>query len=241
MDNETKLSLETKESARCPAQIVVGADAYARALAQVLGAPLLEMILEAGKDERTFDYPDGCDSPSLLLVLSSADTGSTLARRHRAIWRMVGVRRLKWVVVAESKLQAEEARKQDVYGRLNGGETFGKWADRYAIVTRQQGLMSIAQSSNRLKAMWRSTWERHDAGIQALVELQRRISEALLKKLSLGRHELVQNLPHLVWECFCGHAQANKIRDWLARDENCHAWLEEGKRLIAQLISENRV
>lgn len=179
-----------------------------------------------------------CAAPRAVLVIAASDDDAiTVVRLHRSLWQKLAIKQTRWIIVAENERHANSIRRQDVYGRIRGGETFHKWSDRYAILTRKNGLTAILDSIDRLKPMWRRTWETHDCGIQAIQSLKRGLEIAVQTNDYTGQRDLLRNLPALTWECFCDHDHANRIRGWLARDEICPAWFGEGIEVLSQLTN----
>jgi hypothetical protein len=220
---------------------VVGDGVYARTLAHVLGAS--RTISESSPATAIgIDARATGGRSTVVVVLASNDTGSTVVRRHRDLWLRVPGEALAWLIVAENEQQRIEIRNQDVYGRAGGTETFGaeSWRKRYAIVSRVCRLSAVIHHLRALMPMVRSTWERSDVGAATIQELVRRIEAAITGNPGSRVAQLTSGLPFLVWECFCDHLYANKIRDWMARDKRCTAWLLEGKQLLMELGHENK-
>jgi hypothetical protein len=220
---------------------VVGNGVYARTLAHVLGAYWI--VSESSPDTAIgIDAPATGGRSTAVVVPASNDTGSTVVRRHRDLWPRIPGEALAWIIVAENEQQRIEIRNQDVYGRADGTETFGaeSWRKRYAILSRVCRLSTVLNHRRALMPMMRSTWERSDVGAATIQELLRRIEAAITGNPGSPVAQLTRGLPFLVWECFCDHAHANKIRDWMSRDKQCTAWLLEGRQLLMELGYENK-
>jgi hypothetical protein len=212
------------------AKVVVGDGCYARVLAQVLGAAYLCVDMDPGIGKLQHKVQDDV---AAVVVLPFGVSGPWFVRLHRRLWAGLNASKLRWLLIAETRDQAETVRQQDIFGRLDGTETVAKWGDCYPVVTRESALSAILGSIQDSRPIYRSTWTRHDTGMTIISEMRRRILTAASDSSEVSPQHLFKDLPPLAWDCFCSHEKANRIRKWLADDNVCHASWRQGSELLS--------
>jgi hypothetical protein len=214
--------------------LVMGKGQEAKMLANSLRAHQIDFDGKPVKTARSLGPRDESDYWASVILLLPTDTAANVVRYHRTLWQVTGMNQVRIGILATSAAQADWVSRQDVYGRERGTDTFGKWADRYLILTRQDELL---RKLSRLKPMWASTWKRNDSMLRTIGYIHRQLVLSLETGVFEDRTEVLHALAGVAWDCFyADHTEANRIRKWYERDENCNAWFEEGINLLKPVL-----